>query len=206
MKKIVPFIISGGLVASMLLGGCSSNPESQSNTTAQINSSPNQQSQVQNGRPNMSMNIGKIKSINDNTLTIYTADMSNRPTRNDGGEDIQKGQGDVPKKPEGEQGIANGVPPEEGMPIGGRQGSGMKQSFSEETTDITIDADTKIVTITFDNGTRQESPISLSDLKTDDVIQYTLKADTQIAESITLNNGRPEGVAPEATTNNTNGK
>lgn len=29
----------------------------------------------------------------------------------------------------------------------------MQQTFSEETTDLTIDADTKIVAVTFDNGT-----------------------------------------------------
>lgn len=50
----------------------------------------------------------------------------------------------------------------------------MQQRFSDETTDITIDADTKIVAVTFDNGTRQENAITLAELKADDIINTHL--------------------------------
>lgn len=112
--------------------------------------------------------------------------------------------GTPPERPEGDQGSDNGTPPEGecrkevldgGGQDGGPQGGGMQQTFSEETTDITIDADTKIVTVTSDNGTRQENTISLADLKADDIIQYTLKSDSTLAESITLSSGNPMGTA-----------
>lgn len=117
--------------------------------------------------------------------------------------DMQNGQGGTPpERPEGDQGSApEGGMPEGGMPEGGGpQGGGMQQAFSEETTDITIDANTKIVAVTFDNGTRQENTISLSDLKADDIIQYTLNSDTTVAESISLSSGNPGGAAPDSST------
>ncbi|WP_340033993.1 hypothetical protein NST50_04465 [Paenibacillus sp. FSL E2-0202] len=225
MKKLIPIMISGSLLASLLLAGCSTNSESEGTavTNNQANTAPAdnaeaQQSQgngnQQNGRPGMSMNFGKIKSISDNTITIYTSEMPSPPAQGTGdtaGADMQNGQaGTPPERPEGDQGSENGTPPEGGIPEGGApdgggqgggpQGGGMQQTFSEETTDITIDADTKIVTMTFDNGTRQENTISLADLKADDIIQYTLKSDSTVAESITLSSGNPGGSAPDGST------
>ncbi len=231
MKKYISIMISGSLLASLLLAGCSSSSETKSTTTAannqtettQADSSAAQQPQVngdpQNGSPNMSMNFGKIKTINDSTLTIYTSEMPTPHAQNTGesGDGVtQNGQGGTPpERPEGGQGTGNGTAPEGGIPEGGGQVAGpqgdgeqgggpqggrMQQTFSEETTDITIDADTKIVTVTFDNGTRQENTISLSELKADDIIQYTLKSDSTVAESITLSSGNPGGTAPDSTT------
>jgi len=161
----------------------------------------------------MSMNFGKIKSITGNTITIYKSDMS-MPGQGGGQE------GTPPERPEGDQASVNGATSEGGqppgdapaggapqgeapsgeMPEGGRQGSGlggrMQQSFSEETTEIPIDVDTKIVTTTFDNGTRKENVITIAELKADDIIQYTLKSDTNVAESISLSSGNPGGAAP----------
>lgn len=68
-------------------------------------------------------------------------------------------------------------------------GGGMMQNFSEETTDITTGSDTQYVSVTFDNGAQTETALSLSDLKADDIIQYTLKTDTAEAEKITLSTG-----------------
>lgn len=225
MRKFIPFMISGSLLASILLAGCSSNAESETTPAAnnqaeatKADNSAGQQPQAngdqQNGNRNMSMNFGKIKSISDNTLTIYTAEM---PAMNAGGSgkggkgDSQNTQGGTPpERPAGDQGTGNGAAPEGGMPAGempegggqggGRQGGGMMQNFSEETTDITFNADTKFVTITFDNGTRQEKAIMSSELKADDIIQYTLKTDTTVAESITLSSGDPGGAAPDSAT------
>lgn len=231
MKPFIPILISGTLLASLLLAGCSSNSESggtATDTQAGTGSSA-QQSQGngdenrQNGVRNMSMNFGKIKSITGNTITIYKSDMS-MPGQGGGQE------GTPPERPEGDQASVNGATSEGGqppgdapaggapqgeapsgempsgempsgeMPEGGRQGSGlggrMQQSFSEETTEIPIDVDTKIVTTTFDNGTRKENVITIAELKADDIIQYTLKSDTNVAESISLSSGNPGGAAP----------
>ncbi|WP_339812012.1 hypothetical protein MKY63_06055 [Paenibacillus sp. FSL R7-0189] len=220
MKKLIPIMISGSLLASLLLAGCSTNSEAEGTAVAnnQANTAPADNTEAQqshgngnqqNGRPDMSMNFGKIKSISDNTITIYTSEMPSPPAQGTGGTtgaDMQNGQaGTPPERPEGDQGSENGTPPEGGMPEGGGpdgggqdggpQGGGMQQTFSEETTDITIDADTKIVTVTSDNGTRQENTISLADLKADDIIQYTLKSGSTLAESITLSSGNPMGTA-----------
>lgn len=219
MRKFVPILISGGLLASLLLAGCSANSEAEGTTAANDQAdtgSAAQQPQAngdqQNGGRNMSMNFGKIKSISDNTFTIYKSDKS-MPLQGDGkagGADQQNGQGGTPpERPDSDQGAGNAATPEGGMPQGempdgGRQGGGqggrMQQSFSEETTDITSDADTKIVAVTFDNGTRQETAITLAELKADDIIQYTLKSDSTVAENITLSNGNPGGAAPDSST------
>jgi outer membrane murein-binding lipoprotein Lpp len=225
MKKLIPIMISGSLLASLLLAGCSSSSETDQtaavNNQANMSSADNtdaQQSQgngnQQNGRPNMSMNFGKIKSVSDNMITIYTSEMPSPPAQGTGdtaGGDMQNGQaGTPPERPDSDQGAGNGAAPEGEMPQGempegggqgGRpQGGGMQQSFSEETTEITIDVDTKIVTVTFDNGTRQENAITIAELKADDIIQYTLKSDSNVAESITLSNGNPGGAAPDGNT------
>ncbi|CAH1056493.1 hypothetical protein [Paenibacillus pseudetheri] len=72
---------------------------------------------------------------------------------------------------------------------------GKIKSVSDTT--LTIYADTKIVAVTFDNGTRQENSITLAERKADDIIQYTLKSDSTVAESITLSNGNPGGATSD---------
>ncbi|MEK4234985.1 hypothetical protein [Paenibacillus sp. FSL H7-0714] len=215
MRKFVPILISGGLLASLLLAGCSANSEAEGTTAANNQADrgsaakqPQANGDQQNGGPNMSMNFGKIKSVSDTTLTIYKSDMS-MPRQGAGEGDGQNSQGSTPpERPDGDQSTGNGAAPEGGMPQGempeggggqggGPQGGRMQQSFSDETTDITIDADTKIVAVTFDNGTRQENAITLAELKADDIIQYTLKSDSTVAESITLSNGNPGGATPD---------
>ncbi|MEK3986561.1 hypothetical protein MHB77_24875 [Paenibacillus sp. FSL K6-3166] len=217
MRKFVPILISGGLLASLLLAGCSANSEAEGTAAANNQADrgsaakqPQANGNQQNGRPNMSMNFGKIKSVSDTTLTLYKSDMS-MPRQGAGEGDGQNSQGGTPpEKPDGDQNTGNGAAPEGGkpqgeMPEGGGQGGGpqggrMQQSFSDETTDITIDADTKIVAVTFDNGTRQENAITLAELKADDIIQYTFKSDSTVAESITLSNGNPGGATPDDST------
>ena len=77
MRMFVPVLILGGLLASLLLAGCSANSEAEgtaaANDQADTGSSaqqPQDNGNQQNGAPNMSMNFGKIKSVSDNTLTI----------------------------------------------------------------------------------------------------------------------------------------
>lgn len=127
MKKLIPIMISGSLLASLLLAGCSTNSEAEGTAvannqanTAPVDNTDAQQSQgndnQQNGRPDMSMNFGKIKSISDNTITIYTSEMPSPPAQGTGGTagaDMQNGQaGTPPERPEGDQGSENGTPPE----------------------------------------------------------------------------------------------
>ncbi|KAI7260373.1 hypothetical protein KC345_g10091 [Hortaea werneckii] len=197
--------MAGSLIAAILLAGCSSNTNTAAATsgeaqTAQTQSGGNAAQQDaaagagQNRMNRAGMNFGKIKSISGNTITIYTADMPDRQ-QNGGGTAPAEGNAGAPAEGQGTQ----GTPPEGGQAPegggkggaqgGGRQGGGMMQNFSEETTDITVGSDTQFVSVTFDNGAQTETALSLSDLKADDVIQYTLKTDTAEAEKITLSTG-----------------
>ncbi|MBW4082385.1 hypothetical protein [Paenibacillus sp. S150] len=206
MKKYVPYMMAGGLIAALMLGGCSSNTETTAATGAdsQAAQSPTDQggqaAMGQNGMNRANMSFGKIKSISGSTITLYTAEMPAGRMQNAGeGEapDSSAAPGDGGRggqAPEGQGTPPSGAP--EGGGQGGAQGSGggmrgggMMQNFSEETTDITVGSDTQIVSVTFDNGSQQETALSLSDLKADDIIQYTLKTDTAEAEKITLSTG-----------------
>lgn len=214
MKKHVPYMMAGSLLAAILLAGCSSDTAPAAATSGDTQTAQTQSGSKaaqpdgtagagQNRMDRAGMNIGKIKSISGNTITLYTADM---PARQQNG-----GEGTAPEDGAAAPGnAAGGAPaegqgtPPEGQPTdgggkdaaqgGGRQGGGMMgggmmQNFSEETTDITTGSDTQYVSVTFDNGAQTETALSLSDLKADDIIQYTLKTDTTEAEKITLSTG-----------------
>ena len=207
-------MMASGLIAAILLAGCGSNTDTSASSAgnsqaaqtqsgdsaAQPVAPPGAGDKGMNGMNRAGMNIGKIKSISGSTITVYTAEMPAGRMQNGG----KGGEGTAPEgqgtAPEGGQ---DGQPPEgQGTaPEGGKQGSGqgggqggghqggMMQNFSAETTDITVTSDTQYVSVTFDNGEQKETALSLADLKTDDVIQYTLKTDTTTAEKITLGAG-----------------
>ncbi|MNO27363.1 hypothetical protein D3C76_172360 [compost metagenome] len=210
MKKYIPYMIAGSLAASLMLAGCSSDTDTNSASSgagsqaAQSRTNPGGQTGTgQNGMDRANMSFGKIKSISGSTITLYTAEMPAGRPQNAGenaggaatGAGAKSGQA-----PEGQT-----APPESGTPEGGgpggeqggnrldggngMRGGGMIQNFSGETTDITVGSDTQIVSVTFDNGSQQETALSLSDLKADDIIQYTLNTDTAEAEKITLGTG-----------------
>lgn len=207
MKKHVPYMMAGSLIAAILLAGCSSITHTAGATsggaqTAKTRSGGNAAQQDGAGQNRMNragMNFGKIKSISGNTITVYTADMPAGRMQNGG----RGGEGKAPDgggtaPAEGNSAPADGqgnqgTPPDGGgkgsAQGGGRPGGGMMQNFSEETTDITVGSDTQFLSVTFDNGEQKETALSLSDLKADDVIQYTLKTDTTEAEKITLSTG-----------------
>lgn len=217
MKRQVSCMLAGSLIAAILLTGCSSHKDTAASSSAGSSQAQSGSNAAQpdaggrgNGMDRFNMNIGKIKSISGSTITLYTADMPEMPagTLQGGDEpDTAPGtgaEGGQPPEgsatpPEDRQAPEGQATPPEGMPEGGSpdgtgQGGGMRsggmmQNFSEETTDITVGSDTTFVSVTFDNGTRQEAAISLADLQTDDIIQYTLKTDTSEAEKITLNSG-----------------
>lgn len=139
---------------------------------------------------NRGMSFGKIKSISGSSITIYTAEAGGAPPQNGvaSEKDAQGDQGTKPQisptgEPTAESGQGAG-----GMPQGGRQ-----QSFSDDTTVITVSSTTKLLSVTFDNGTRKDAEIALSTLKAGDIIQYSLKSGTTEATSISLNSGNPIG-------------
>lgn len=190
MKRNVPYMMASGLIAAILLTGCSSNTDTASPSAADSQAVQTQSDGTatqpaaspgtgDRGMNRAGMNIGKIKSISGSTITIYTAEM---PAG-------RVGEANPPEGGAGGQPPEGGTVPEGGGRQGGMPGGGMMQNFSGETTDITVDSDTQFVSITFDNGEQKETVISLADLKAEDVIQYTLKTDTTYAEKITLGAG-----------------
>jgi hypothetical protein len=205
MKKHVPYMMASGLIAALLLAGCSSNTDTAASsagnsgaaqtqsdgTASQPAASPGAGGKGMNGMNRAGMNIGKIKSISGNTITVYTSEMpAGRPQATGEGTAPEGQQGTAPEGgKDGQPPQDQSTAPEGGGQGGGRQGGGMMQNFSDETTDITVTSDTQYVSVTFDNGEQKETAVTLSDLKADDVIQYTLKTDTTTAEKITLGAG-----------------
>lgn len=208
MKKHVPYMMASGLIAAILLGGCSSTADTAASSgsnsqaaqtqsdssAAQPSASPEAGEQGMNGMDRAGMNIGKIKSISGSVITVYTAETpAGRPQNagEDGEGAAPEGQGTPPEGGEATPPEGQGTPPEdgEGAAPEGQVPGGMTQNFSEETTDITVDSDTQYVSVTFNNGEQTETVLSLADLKADDIIQYTLNTDTGIAEKVTLGAG-----------------
>lgn len=234
MNRHLPYVLAGSLIAAILLAGCTSDSGSSAssagNKQTQSGGTAARQDEISRGNGSgmnrANLNIGQIKSISGSVITVYTTEMpADRPQ---GG----SGQGAAPEAgaesgqppegagtpPEGGQAPDGQGNPPGGMPEGGRpdetgqgggmRGGGMMPSFSGATAEITVGSNTTFVSVTFDNGTRQETAIRLADLKSDDIIQYTLKTGTNEAEQITLGadgfgggapgrNGAP-GAAPDS--------
>lgn len=133
------------------------------------------------GGPQMGMMadlMGKVKSIGGQTITLYKSNMTfgqggGRGPGGGDGEGQPPADGEMPQRPEGED--------------GGRMN--MDNMFSDETVDVQVTDATKIVTVTFENNEMKETEIALSDLKADDIVSVMLKDDTQVAESITIRTG-----------------
>ncbi|WP_201007956.1 hypothetical protein [Paenibacillus glycanilyticus] len=188
-------IALSAVAISVALAGCGSKSD-ESGTAANGTTGQAQQQQNQGkqggfqGRAMMGT-IGKIKSINGQTITIYKSSFQ-RP----------EGAGGQPPQGDAAQGDSpNGIPPSGNPPqgdagsapqAGGGQNSGggrqrnMENMFSDETMDITVTDATKIVSASFADGKMTETDKTLADLKADDIITVQLKDDTQEAESIRL--------------------
>ncbi|MFF2091777.1 hypothetical protein [Paenibacillus sp. NPDC058174] len=185
----------GAAVIAMALSGCGANAQTDEPVTANVGELPDQQ---RPGGMMMGGTLGKIKSIDGQTITMFVS--SFQPGNRNGGEGGPDGngagggrgnQGERPQRPEGQ------APPEGGM--------NYEDMFTDETTTVTVTDETKIVSTTFENNERQETEQSLSDLKADDVITVTLKEGTQEAETIRIGGfggfggggmmggGRPQG-------------
>lgn len=133
--------------------------------------------------------MGKVKSIDGQTITLYKSAMGQ------GGPPQGDGTGEMPAGDEGQQLPASGEQPAAGerpqapagdgtAPEGGRGAM-----FTDETVDIQVTDTTKIVSVTFENEQMVEKEAALADLKSDDILSVMLKDDTQVAESVTIRTG-----------------
>ncbi|RUS48011.1 hypothetical protein [Cohnella sp. AR92] len=149
--------------------------------------------------------LGKIKSINGNTITVYKSSFDPGQMRGgmrsgQGGQGGQSGQnGDGVQPPSGAPDSSNGgQPPADGqMPSGapdgankgnggGRPGGGMANMFTDETVDITVTDATVIQKTSFENNEMTTTDVALSDLKADDVLTIWLTEGTQEAATIKI--------------------
>lgn len=191
-------IALSAVALSVALAGCGSKSE-ESGTANGTAGQAAQQDQGQQGFQDRAMmgTIGKIKSINGQTITIYKSSFQ-RPEGGGGQRDTPP-QGEAP--PQGDAAAPNDNPPA-GDPAQGNEGSApqegsgggieggrqrnMENMFSDETMDITVTDATKIVSVAFADGKMTETDKTLADLKAEDIITVQLKDDTQEAESIRL--------------------
>ncbi|MCM3629322.1 hypothetical protein M3194_18405 [Paenibacillus glycanilyticus] len=191
-------IVLSAVAITVALAGCGSKSEETGTSDGTAAGGQAQgQNQGQQGFQGRAMmgTIGKIKSINGQTITIYKSSFQ-RPEG--GGREGAPPQGEAPDQgdaapsgnpPAGDQAQGNaGSAPQAGNGQGnggGRQRS-MANMFSDETMDITVTDATKIVSVTNTDGKMTETDKTLADLKADDIITVQLKDDTQEAESIRL--------------------
>ncbi|QJD84457.1 hypothetical protein [Cohnella herbarum] len=189
------------IVALILLTGCGNDS---TNQAAGANVDGNAQDQQQDQAAGQGMGrspmmgadlMGKVKSIDGETITLYKSsfvpgarggDGGQRPPNEgqDGGNNPNSGNQDGnPQPPSGE-----GSPPAQGEGQG-RGRPGMAEMFSDETVDVQVTSATKIVKMTFENQERKETEITLADLKADDVLSVDLEDGTQNAVTITLSEG-----------------
>ncbi|MUT67585.1 hypothetical protein [Paenibacillus sp. NEAU-GSW1] len=173
------------------LTGCGANADTTTPSTAEVGELSDQQRPA--GGMMMGGTLGKIKSIDGQTITIYTSSFNPGERPNGGGGGQQDGQapamddGEMPQPPQdGEKpagdGAVQGERPQ--RPEGGMMN--MENMFTEETAEITVSDATQIISTTFENNERKETTLTLADLKADDVITITLKEGTQEAEAIRL--------------------
>ncbi|ANY65296.1 hypothetical protein BBD42_01475 [Paenibacillus sp. BIHB 4019] len=147
--------------------------------------------------------MGKIKSIDGQTITLYKSSFT-PGDRQGGGEPPAQGdaqQGDAGAAPDGTQ---PEPPAQDGGQAAEGQGGGrmnMENMFTEETVEVTVTDATTITAVTFENNQRVETAKTLADLKADDIVTYTLTDGTQDAATIQIGGmmgggmggGRPGG-------------
>ncbi len=209
----------GTTLTIALLAGCSTNSEAVStaepttNTADASATATSTNTSSSSGDSTAQANadlMGKIKSIDDNTITIYksTIDPSqmgqsggkgmNAPPEGqpgDGGASPADGGQSPPATPDGESAQA---PVNEGSqaPASSEQAStGGKDMFSNETVTITVSDSTTFSTMTMENNEMTTTTKALSNLKADDVINVWLNTDdSSVADQIQLFNGMGGGM------------
>lgn len=205
-------MLAGGALAVALLAGCGSKADDSAAGAAPASAAADgQQGAAQEGGQGAGQGggawamgtLGKIKSVDGNTITIYKS--SFEPGQGGGGrqrgEAPSSGDAGAAQGGDGQSGQPpSGDPPQQGAGDGqggqGEQGGGqggqrpdMANMFSEETEQITVTDATKIYKTEMTDGQRTETEIALADLKAEDIITVTLKEGTQEAESIRIGGG-----------------
>ncbi|WP_239618551.1 hypothetical protein [Cohnella mopanensis] len=214
------------IAAMILLTGCGNDSTNQADggSAPQNNggSTPQdqQQGQGQGRSPMMGADLmGKIKSVNGETFTVYKSSFV--PGARGQGRGQQQ-SGDDTQPTAGDQNGDNKQPPSgDGNPPaqGGEQNRpNMENMFTDETVDIQVTSTTKIVKVTFENQQRTETALTAADLKADDIVSVDLEDNTQNAVTITISEGggfggmgggqrgqrQQQGDAPAASQNNAN--
>lgn len=196
MKKWA--ILLGTVMIVSMVSGCTSNTEASENNAQSQNTTSVTQETTDSSADETSDEVqqdnadimGKVKSINGNTITLYKSSMDPAEMMNSKPE----GEGQTP--PDGEvptdgQSLAEGeTPPEPKDGDGMGEPMGMDDMFTDETTDIEVTTSTSIVSQS--QGT--ESAIAIADLKEGDIVTVWLTSDTQEAEKISLGGGMMGGM------------
>ncbi|SFF29941.1 hypothetical protein SAMN04487969_1246 [Paenibacillus algorifonticola] len=132
--------------------------------------------------------MGKIKSIDGQTITLYKSSFT-PGDRQGGGQPPAQGdaqQGEAGTAPDGTQ----PEPPaqDDGQAAQGQGGGrmNMENMFTEETVEVTVTDATTITAISFENDQRVETTKTLADLKADDIVTYTVTDGTQDAATIQI--------------------
>ncbi|WP_256761122.1 hypothetical protein [Cohnella sp. WQ 127256] len=185
------------LAAFLLTTGCGNNTADNTSGAAEVNNSQEQQQvgqqqgQGQGRSPMMNADLmGKIKSINGQTITVYKSSFvpdarGGAGQQPPGGGDQAGADGQQPPGG-GDQAGADGQQPPQGN---GQNRPNMANMFSDETVDIQVTDSTKIIKTTFENQERKETVLTIADLKADDIVSVDLADDTQNAVTITLSEG-----------------
>lgn len=214
MKKWA--ILLGTVMIVSMVSGCTSNTEASENNAQSQNTTSVTQETTDSSADETSDEVqqdnadimGKVKSINGNTITLYKSSMDPAEMMNSKpeGEGQTPPDGEVPTDGEasaGGQPLTEGeTPPEPKDGDGMGEPMGMDDMFTDETTDIEVTTSTSIVSQS--QGT--ESPIAIADLKEGDIVTVWLTSDTQEAEKISLGGGMmggmggPQGDAQEGAT------
>jgi hypothetical protein len=196
----------GALALAVVLTGCGTKEEATAEQPDQVQTQGGAQQGGAGGGGQMGMGMqadlmGKVKSIEGQTITVYKSNMTFGGGRGQGDGSGQPPAGDRPQgeqppagdRPQGEQppeGEDMPEPPADGeAPQDGGGRMNMDNMFSEETMAVQVTDATKIISVTFENNEMVEKAVALADLKADDILSINLKDDTMEAESITLRTG-----------------
>ncbi|WP_211745799.1 hypothetical protein [Paenibacillus sp. Marseille-Q4541] len=167
-----------GIVLLFMLSGCGTTTENAQSSTASVpETSSSASTTASSSETQGTMLLGKVKSLDENTLTIYTSSM--QPGQGEGMNGAEPPQGQPPAG----SGAGTGTPPEQGqapegevpaMPQDGTAPPDMDNLFTEETTEITITDTTNMPS---------------SELQADDIVDITLEEGTQNALSVQVHEG-----------------
>ncbi len=186
-------IIVMSMAAFLLLTGCGNNTaaEAVGTVASQVNDDGNVLGQQRGQSPRMAADLlGKIKSINGQSITLYKSSFVPGARGGDGGGGNQQPpsgaqDGRDEQTPSGNAAVEGQQPPQGD----GQARSNMANMFSDETVDIQVTSSTKFVKTTFENQEMKETALEIADLKEGDIVSIDLEDNTQNATTVTLNEG-----------------